>query len=402
MPTLLRRVTLRNYKSIGQCKVDLGPMSLLVGPNGSGKSNFLDAIRLVSEGVNSTLEYAIRQRGGIGEVRRRSGGHPNHFTIGLRLNLGQSGNASFSFKIGALDNGGYTVQHEAAAISTKGLETVHYEVSHGEIKKFHGAKNTLPPRVTSDRLLLPLLSADPLFRPLFDALAQMGFYNINPEEVRKPQPHDRGDILDRTGRNLAGVIKRIESEAPQTIERVSNYIRQIVPNIEGIQYKQVGPQETIEFLQTVQKAKNPWRFWASTMSDGTLRSLGVLTALFQFSGQNTEIPRLIAIEEPESTIHPAAAAVLMDALLEASRYQQIVATTHSPDLLDHPGIQGSIIAVSNTNGETKIAEVDEAATSAIRDGLFTAGELLRQNQLQPSGHSMASKVRETDFLPGVY
>ncbi|NBC31104.1 MAG: AAA family ATPase [Alphaproteobacteria bacterium] len=40
----IKRITIRNYKSIAACKVDLGPLMFLVGPNGSGKSNFLDAL----------------------------------------------------------------------------------------------------------------------------------------------------------------------------------------------------------------------------------------------------------------------------------------------------------------------------------------------------------------------
>ena len=69
-------VSLKNYKSIGSARVRLAPLTLLVGRNGAGKSNFLDALRLVSDALQSTLDYALRQRGGIGEVRRRSGGHP--------------------------------------------------------------------------------------------------------------------------------------------------------------------------------------------------------------------------------------------------------------------------------------------------------------------------------------
>ena len=105
MSVLLRQVTLQNYKSIGQCKVDLSELNVLVGANGTGKSNFIDAISLVSESLSETLDYAIRHRGGINEVRRRSGGHPSHFAIGLRLRLDDEVNASFAFRIGALSEG---------------------------------------------------------------------------------------------------------------------------------------------------------------------------------------------------------------------------------------------------------------------------------------------------------
>ena len=43
----------------------------------------------------------------------------------------------------------------------------------------------------------------------------------------------------------------------------------------------------------------------------------------------------------------------------------------------------NILAVTNRNGETLIGPVDEAGRSAIQDRLFTAGELLRLNQLTP-------------------
>ena len=82
-PTFLRRVVLKNYKSIAACDIVLGPLTFLVGPNGSGKSNFLDALRLVADSLRTSLDHALRERGGIKEVRRRSGGHPTHF--GMRL-----------------------------------------------------------------------------------------------------------------------------------------------------------------------------------------------------------------------------------------------------------------------------------------------------------------------------
>jgi hypothetical protein len=86
-PTFVRRVSLRNYRSIGACDVQLGPLTFLVGPNGSGKSNFLDALRLIADALNNTLDHAIRERGGIHEVRRRAAdqnGVHRHRAVGSR------------------------------------------------------------------------------------------------------------------------------------------------------------------------------------------------------------------------------------------------------------------------------------------------------------------------------
>jgi len=402
MSVLIRQVTLQNYKSIGQCKVDLSELNVLVGANGTGKSNFIDAISLVSESLSETLDYAIRHRGGINEVRRRSGGHPSHFAIGLRLRLDDEVNASFAFRIGALSEGAFRVQQEQAHISGGDLfDDAYYVVQNGQLQK-KSAQLQAPPKVVEDRLYLGAMSGSPSFRPLYDALLRVGFYNINPAEIRELQPHDRGMILSRSGRNLSSVVRRLKDESPQSLERIEDYLRRIVPGIDGVDHRQLGPRETVEFRQDVQGQKHPWRFYAAAMSDGTLRSLGVLAALFQFASSERDPVPLVAIEEPESTVHPAAAHTIMDAMLEASNRGQIIATTHSPDLLEHGGLDpDQLIAVTKTGGKTLLAQVDAASISAIRDNLYTPGELLRQDQLQPDRGCHNSSIRQSDLFPSL-
>ncbi|MBI2914126.1 MAG: AAA family ATPase, partial [Chloroflexi bacterium] len=52
----ISRVSLRNYKSIARCSVNLRSLVFFVGANGSGKSNFLDALRFVAESLNTSLD----------------------------------------------------------------------------------------------------------------------------------------------------------------------------------------------------------------------------------------------------------------------------------------------------------------------------------------------------------
>jgi predicted ATPase len=170
---------------------------------------------------------------------------------------------------------------------------------------------------------------------------------------------------------------------PVQFGRVRDYLHQIVEPVEGISYRSLGPAETIEFLQRVAGQPHPWKFFAAQMSDGTLRSLAILVALFQ----KTPIRKagvFLGIEEPEATVHPAACAVLADALVEASRDKQIVVTTHSPELLDHPKINvDDIRIVDSQDGDTKITPADRASKETVRRKLITPGELLRKNQLEP-------------------
>lgn len=376
--TFITRVALQNYKSIAACDVPLRAFTILVGPNGSGKSNFLDALRLVSDALRTSLDHALRDRGGVGEVRRRSGGHPTNFGIRIDFRLGADV-GYYAFRVAAQARGAYEVHTEECAIGAD-----RYLVRAGKIVQ---APGQVAPPASSDRLYLVNAAGLPAFRPVFDALSQMGFYNLSPDRMKALQTPDKGDLLARDGGNLASVLERMSKAGTGAKERVEEYLARVVPGIEGVDPVRAGHMETIEFRQRVEGAKDAWRFPAINMSDGTLRALGVLVALFQQPAP-LRVP-LVGLEEPEVALHPAAAGILLDCLREGARHTQVLVTSHSPDLLDDPNLTNDdLLAVVAEEGRTLIAPLDEASRSALMDRLYTAGELLRLNQLQPSTASV--------------
>jgi predicted ATPase len=384
-PPLIGRLTIRNYKSIAACVVDLAPLVFLVGPNGSGKSNVLDAIRFVADSLRTSLDHALRDRGTIRDVRRRSGGHPNHFSIRLDFHLPNDSAGHYSFRIGARPNGGYEVQDEECVVRGTGVGGGEhsYRVRSGQViaASFSAGPISLP-----DRLFLVAVAGQPAFRPVYDALSNIEMYSLDPRAIGSMQRPDIGDLLSRDGSNAASVLQRLPA-ARRDI--VNGYLARIVTGVAGVEPKTLGSQETVEFRQIVRGQPHPWRFLASSMSDGTLRALGVLVAVFQAAEGDASTPWLIGLEEPEIALHPAAAGVLLAALREGARHRQILVTSHSPDLLDNPDIPvSSLLAVENVDGLTRIGPVDTAGRSVMRERLFTAGELLRQNQLSPDTSSV--------------
>ncbi|HEY8425113.1 MAG TPA: AAA family ATPase [Limnochordales bacterium] len=376
----VERVILKNYKNIAACDVSLQPLTLLVGPNGSGKSNFVDALRFVADALRTTLEHALRDRGGIHEVRRRSRGHPTHFGIRLTVNLGTRGYGWYAFQIGAQKQGSFNVQREECWVS-EGGKVWYFRVENGKLQR--SSERPLPDSTSPDRLYLPLVSGLSGFRALYDALSHMGFYNLNPERIRDLQDPDPGQLLERDGRNLASVVRRIADEQPELAQRINEYLSSVVPGVSSVVARSIGPKETLEFRQKVAGDEAPWRFLAANMSDGTLRVLGVLVATFQATASQIP-PTLVAIEEPEVAIHPGAAVKLMDALLEASRRTRLLITTHSPELLDHPDVDpASILAVEARDNESIITPVRAEMRQVIKEQLYSVGELLRLEQLRP-------------------
>lgn len=378
----ITRVRLRNYKSIAVCSVELKPLTILVGPNAAGKSNFLDGLGFTAEALRNSLDHALRERGGIGEVRRRDGESSDGFAVRIDLRFaGASG--WYGFEIRSAGKGRYVVRREECVMRSDDSErrgffrvradgTVTWSIPHP------------PPNAGTDRLYLLPASAYPPFRPVYDALSALGLYNFDPACIRELQAPDTGDRLERSGANIASVLDRIREQSPADAARIDDYLSAIVPGVVGVEPISVGPRLSVEFRQQGPGGE-PRRFLANSMSDGTLHVLGVLVALFQRADGAGVRPGLIGIEEPEATLHPAAAGVLGDVLREASEHAQVIVTSHSADLLDRDSIaQESILAVEAEHGETRIAPLDETGRAACRDGSFTAGELLRMDQLTPA------------------
>lgn len=388
----ITRVRLSNYKSIKSCDVRLRSLAVLVGPNGTGKSNFLDALRFTTDALTTTLDHALRDRGGINEVRRRSGGHPTHFSVELTLNLGEGRHGKYAYEIASAPSGGFRVKREECRLDGHLFRENHdlgFEVVDGEVDTNLDLKLPSP---APDRLFLVSASNVDDIRPVYDALTNMGFYNLSPAAIRQPQPPDPGTLLRRDGSNLASVLANIERTRPEVLERIVEYLRVLAPGIEGVRRIDAGPMETIEFRQAVAGAQNPWRFGAINMSDGTLRGLGVLVAMLQAVGRPTT---LIGIEEPEVALHPAAVGVVIDAIRDASLHTQLIVTSHSPDLLDRDDLDpDELLAVRSHEGITEIGPLNEYGRTALRDKLFTPGELMRMNELVPDPDSQIAEQSE--------
>ncbi len=379
--TFIKRVVLKNYKSIAACDVQLQPLTFLVGRNGAGKSNFLDALRFVADALNTSLDHAIRDRGGINDVRRRSRGHPNHFSIHLEFVLPDGSSGHYAFCIGKSSSEGYEVQKEQCKL----YPDIYFQIEKGTVTH---TSVQVAPSAASDRLYLVNASGLPEFRPVYDAFSRMGFYNLNPDKIRDIQVPAHSDILIRDGSNLTSIFAQLPPNVKQDIEE---YLSITVPGVSGVEVEKFRDKEMLVFRQDVVEGKHYSRFQVNNMSDGTLRLLGILVALFQGNHDTQKHVSLVGIEEPEIAMHPAMVGALLDEFQNAAYNAQVIITTHSADLLDEKRLDVDSILVAEThNGNTVIAPVDDVCRSVVHDKMFTVGDLLRRDQLEPDPEFIAS------------
>ncbi len=383
LPFMIRRVELRNYRSIEHCDVELGPLMFLVGPNASGKSNFLDALRFVADCLNTSVDQALRSRGGFRSVCRM--GTAKTFSIKLVLALGAEFYAEYFMEIGAnSEERLYSVVRENCSITVWQGAEKKYDFARN-LSKIEVQPETYPyPQPPPYALFLPFLSGWPHYEKLLLAMTRMAFYTPNIDAIREYQKPDLGDRLDRSASNLASVFRTLLKTNPDWAERVLQYLAVVVPRLQRVVDADVGEKTTLQFTEAGSNGESEKTFYASSMSDGTLRMLAILVALFQRSEPEQRIS-LVGIEEPEMGLHPAAAEVLFDSLNEASAFRQILVTSHSSELLDHDNVDAdSLLAVSAESGSTIIGPIDDRQKSILKKKLGTAGELLRRDLLQPN------------------
>ena len=357
---------IRNYKSIAFCDTALQRLTFLVGPTGSGKSNFLDALRFVSDAVETTLDYAIRQRGGINEVRRRSGGHPHHLSIRLEFTLPAGGQGYYAFCLGARPRGRWKIQSEACLIEARpdAFSRAYYCIEGSKV--VDSSSEALPP-LAVNRLYLTEALVRKEFRPLVEALAQMGFYSLNPQLMGDLERADRGLVLKHDGSNVTGVFSRFSPGQNRCIMR---YLSKIIPDLQEVQPMLIGGKETLQFTQSVKGESHPWRFLAGSMSDGSLRALGILIALFQKIPDNGAQILLTGLEEPTMGLHRGGGAIILEALRDASIERQIIATSHRADLLDdEKSDTGSLLAFECEDGKTSLGDLNEGERAMLRERL---------------------------------
>lgn len=404
-PAFLRRVRIRGYKSIAFCDVTLEPLTILVGRNASGKSNFLNALAFLRDALDG-LDSALESHGGISVFSQEPRTNRLMFEIEsefpsfrmtcqatyrveLVLNARKQLEVEQEYlKVDDVTNGrSCSFTAARGRVSWQGLESFQeggYQRVPSEDHPAEGSESSYPSLFApyrADRLLLGVIGSQP-FIDLADGMRSAGFFNFHPDSIREPQPSVGSPALKRDGRNLARAIEGLKEIEEADVARVAAYLRAIVPGIEGFEVLPVADRETIRFRVQSKAQGSPLELYASSMSDGTLRALASLVAAFQIILPTG--PSLVAIEEPETALHPAAMRALVAAMDEATLRTQILLTTHSPDLLDAAEIKpANVRVVKLVDGQTVIGPVDEASVSIVRDHLSTLGGLERERQLEP-------------------
>ena len=391
MKPFIRQLVLKGFRSIPAARIEFDNPTILVGRNASGKSNIVSAFSFLADAMRMPLPTVFDRTGGFAAVRNRTSGGGRPPNLAMRVDFeGRKKRGFYAFEISADRVKHFSVSREQC-VFYEGKERSWFD---RKGKRFDSDVDGLHPSIDTSSLALPIIGGAKAFNPVWRAFSRMRRCSIEPGKLRGLQEPDAGYALLPDGANAASVLEGIKSRRRDDFERLSSFLEVIVPNTRGISVNRHGKNLSLEITQTWgEGTPKALKFEGFDMSDGTLRAIGLLAAVFQ-----SPTPMLIAIEEPEATIHSVALGAVLDLLWEASERMQVILTTHSPELLDRREIADRHLRmVEWREGVTRVGPVSDANRRALREGLTEAGGLLRANALEAAPRSRDSVNRNDLF-----
>lgn len=362
---MITRLHLQNFKNFQDATLHLGPLTILVGANASGKSNVRDALRFL-HGVarGYTLADTIGEKwgeGGVLQWRGLRGGaveavRHGASTFALTADFETMGEqtqpvptkCTYSIEVEPGRNGRPRLVREALCVDGSMLYDSHPETNPPQqvdpqhlavsiVRGGHYRKGHVASFIANQPVLSQITdriserkdnNAEEVRKWVKATLAVFGsmrFLDFNLDAMRLPSLSGQTTLGDR-GENLSSVLQAIYEDAGRRAAIVE-WVRELTPmDVADFAFP---PDQTGRVLVTLRE-DNGREVTAYSASDGTLRFLAVLAALL-----GPEPAQLYFFEELENGLHPARLHLLID-LIErqvARGDMQIVATTHSPQLL---------------------------------------------------------------------
>jgi predicted ATPase len=368
----INRIAIKNYKSLKCLELDLKPLMVFVGPNNAGKSNIFDSLWFLSEFVKMEPGVAARQRGGFDQIVF-NGKTAQTISIELEGSIMVKDKERLYWYFIQLNGdkwGNCFVQQEIFRIlkedgkidilkypDEKGSAIV-YDESGKQISSFGAGK---------DRSYLYYFR-DPDHYPILGHFSHevqnWQFFNLVPSSMRSPLPVRRELQLQSYGENLSVVLHVLQSEHPDKFREIEDILKSAVSELKELTTGLTAHETGHTYVRILEKHL-AISIPAWGMSDGTLRVLGCLAALYSPAS-----PPLICFEEPENYVHPRLLELMVDLLKCASERSQVLINTHSPYLVDFLD-PGDLFIVEKVEGETQVKSAEDK--KGIKEVLKTLG-----------------------------
>ena len=352
----LEELRISGYRSLRELRLGLSGLNVITGQNGCGKSNLYRALLLTAAGARGGLARALGEEGGMpsalwagererGSVRMRLGFASENWDYELACGLPIGGAPAFVLDPLVKEE---EVRYVGGSRPVALLERKNASVW---LRGEDGRRVAYPLSVIPSESALSQI-VDPQLYPELAALRQeigkWRFYHqfrTDPDTpLRRPQTGVLTPVLANDGADLAAALQTVLEIGDRG--GLEEAIDAAFSGSELVIFQERG---RFEVGLTMPGIRRP--FEARELSDGTLRYLCLLAALM-----SPRPPGLLALNEPETSIHADLLEPLAELVVRAAETTQILLVTHSEALAGHIEAlsDARVFRLEKVEGETRL------------------------------------------------
>lgn len=344
IPPYLKQVRVRDYRSIRNAKVEFKPgLNIIIGENGAGKTNFLS----LTSSLIPLFEDAKRAPGCELTIQYKD---TFHISFENRNEYSERGKRHIKIKDYISVNINNKSRVEAEYLMEAFEQLVKDQPFYETISIIHGIPNeTLSFLSGQSNLILSKqgkihienISKLSYFISKIIAGIEEGAYILNQHTKQNSANlsiESMKDIFLKTiNLQLDFINNKLSTNSPIQTTRVNESLQ--------IYYNDTQEEYLINGFSLEFKINDSWLPF-NALSDGTKRIFYIISELFtqdtleidiidnKIDMQIYDVPKIIFLEEPEIGIHPDQLQKLLSLIREVSRENQVILTTHSPQVLD--------------------------------------------------------------------
>ena len=379
---VIRTLAVENYRSLRHLVIPLGPLNVITGANGSGKSSLYRALRLLADASRNGAVAALAREGGLDstlwagpdKLARSEAVHPLHSAVrtgtGLRLGFaGDTGDFSYAIDLGkpipdatSMFNSDPDIKREviwsgpvlrpSAVLADRNNSIVRIRGADGWTGEYHQIR-------PYDSMLSEF--ADPQRAPevitLREFVRSWRFYDHvrtdGAAPARGSRVGTRTTVLGHDGEDLAAALQTIREIGDA--QALGAAIDLAFPGSR----LNVTSDEAGRFDLWLSQPGLHRPLGAAELSDGTLRYLLWVAVLM-----TPRPPRLLVLNEPETSLHPDLLGPLAQLIVTAAERSQLIVVSHSRPLITtmqkfadsgHPDMSVNTIELAKQSGQTLVA-----------------------------------------------
>jgi hypothetical protein len=183
-------------------------------------------------------------------------------------------------------------------------------------------------------------------------LADVGIYDFDPKLSKRAVPLRGRRELDEDAGNLALVLRGI-LKTQTSAQRFARLIAGVLPFVSEMSVKEHVDRSVL--LRCREVYDDQFYVPGPLLSDGTVNIAALVVALY------FERKPLTIIEEPERNLHPALVRQLVEMMRDASERNQLLVTTHNPELVKYTDLSDLLLVTRGESGFSSIRRPEDSS-----------------------------------------